>query len=142
MAAFAYTAGLAAIMGSTDLSSATVQAMLVTSGYTPDIDHDFVSETTPGSNELSGTGYSRKTLGTKTITKDDTNNRAVFDAADLTWTSIDAGTAAAVILFIFVTGDSDSILLLHIDNGGFPAITDGGDLTIAWSVNGIFYLAG
>lgn len=123
--------------GDRDLLTGTIQVMLVDSGYTFDASHDNPDDG-PAANELSGTGYARKTLASKTVTEDATYG-AVFDAADLTWTGINAGTADAAIIFIFVSDDTDSILLAYIDSGGFPAATNGGDLTITWHTTGIFY---
>lgn len=141
MASFMYNRALERILnGDLLVASDTLKAMLVTSGYSANKDDDFVADTTPGSNELSGTGYSRKTLASKTVTRDDTNDRAEFDAADLTWTGINAGTAAAVIIYEEVTNDADSVLIAYIDSGGFPVTTNGGDLTVAWNAQGIFYI--
>jgi hypothetical protein len=122
------------------LTGETLKAMLVNSGYSFDPDHDFVADLTPGSNELSGTGYAagfsgagRKTLGSAALAEDDTNDRSYADYADLTWTAINAGTAAALVLYISKTSDADSILLGYVNSGGFPKVTNGGDLVVQWS---------
>lgn len=47
----------------------------------PDIDADTYISDLAG--ELSGGGYVRKTLASKTVTTDDTNNRTIVDAADV-----------------------------------------------------------
>lgn len=137
MASFLYNRGL--LTGPTALAGATVKAMLVNSSYTPNKDHDYVSDG-PAANELSGTGYAsgfsgsgRKTLASFAATVDDTNDRVYVDATDLTWASIDAGTAAALILYINGSSDADSVLLAYIDSGGFPKTTNGGDLIVEWS---------
>jgi hypothetical protein len=142
MASLVYTSGVAEFArGNHDWLTGNAVAILVTSGYTADIDHDFISDLTPGSNELSGTGYSRKVLGTKTVTNDDTNDRAALDAADVTWTGINtAGDAAAVVIAIDTGNDATSPLLAYIDTGGFPIVTNGGDVTIQWDSNGIYAL--
>lgn len=118
-----------------------LRVLLITNGYTVDADDIFVDALTPGSNELSGTGYARLVLASKAVTKDDTNDRAEGDAADVLWTGIDAGTAQAAILFVQVTNDADSWLVCYIDTGGFPITTNGGDLTIQWNAEGILQLA-
>ena len=142
MASFLYQKGVTESLKSEDLIAGTIKVLLVTSGYTPNKDHDFVSDLVPGTNELSGFGYERKTLTNKTLTEDDANDRAVFDDGDdVTWTAIDAGTAAAAVLFIQKTNDADSILLAYIDSGGFPFTTNGGDLVIEWNAAGIFYIS-
>jgi hypothetical protein len=135
----AYNNGKLAVLTS-GLTGLTIKAMLVTSGYVFDPDHLVVADTSPGSNELSGTGYvagfagaGRKTLGSGALALDLVGDRASYDAADLTWTAITAGTAAALILYLSKTSDSDSPLLAYIDSGGFPKVTNGSDLQIQWS---------
>ncbi len=134
--------------GTIDLLTDTIKVMLVTSSYVANADDDLVDA--GGANdavdhELSGTGYTagwsnsgRKTLGTKAISEDDPNDRAEFDAADLTWSAINAGTAAAAIL-IKEGGadDTTSRLIAYIDTGGFPIVTNGGDLNVNWNAEGI-----
>ena len=123
------------IDGNFNWASLDVRLLLVDSGYTYDKDHDFVADV--AANELSGTGYARKTLTGEATSQDDVNNRAEGDANDPTWTAINAGTAAAAILFAFVTNDADSWLIAHIDTGGFPITTNGGDLTIQFNAEGV-----
>lgn len=123
-----------------DLTSTSVGALLVYSTYTFDRDHNVVTDLT---NEASGTGYARKTsIGSKTWTQDDTNDRVAFDAEDLTWTSMDTGatTLGGVVLYFNTGTDSTSELICYIDTGGFPKAVQGVDLTIQWDANGIFYL--
>ncbi len=149
MASLVYNRAKKEIMdGTIDLLTDTLKIMLVTSSYVANADHDFVDEAganDPIDHELSGTGYTagfggsgRKTLSSKTATEDDANDRAEFDdGADITWTAIDAGTAAAAILYKHNTADTDSVLIAYIDTGGFPVVTNGGDLTIQWNAEGI-----
>lgn len=136
-----YTNGVAAIMnGSVDLLTATVKAMLVTSGYTFDDTDSVVNDVTPGSNELSGAGYSRLTLGSKAVSPDTGAGRTYFQAGNLSWTGINAGTADAVILEVDTGDDATSTLVCYIDDGGFPVLTNGGNLSVTWAAAGIFYL--
>jgi hypothetical protein len=130
--------------GTIDLVANTLKLLLVNSGYTPNADDDFVS--TASGSELSGTGYAsgfggagRKTLASIAITEDDTNDRGKFTAANVTWTAIDAGTAARAILYKHLTSDAASVMIAAYD-GGFPKTTNGGDLTVSWHADGIFYL--
>ena len=100
--------------------------------------------------ELSGTNYAggyggsgRKTLSSKVITRDDVNDRAEFSAAPVTWTAINAGTAAAAVIIRerSLTGDTMSELIAYINTGGFPITTNGGDLTLTWNAEGILQLS-
>ena len=152
MASIVYNRAKKEIMdGTIDLLADTIKAMLVTSSYVANPDHDFVDAggaNDPVDHELSGTGYAagyagagRKTLASKTATEDDANNRAEFGAANLAWTAINAGTAAAVIIFKNgVSDDTTSKLIAYIDSGGFPITTNGGDLNVTWNVEGILQL--
>lgn len=146
MASAVYNKGKYQILsGSTDLLNDTIKVMLVDSDYSFDADHNFVSQVS--SDELSVSGYTggfngagRKTLASKTVTEDDTNDRAYFDAADLTWTSLATGaTIGGAILIKEVTNDTDSVLLAFIDLTNTP--TNGGDVTVAWNADGIIRLA-
>lgn len=136
--------------GTIDLLADTIKVMLVNNTYTFNPDDDFIGSGggTVGGAELSGTGYTggfngagRKTLGTKSITEDDTNNRAVFAAANSQWSAINAGTIAACVLVKEGTTDADSKLIAYIDNAAqFPLVTNGGDVTIAWNAAGILQI--
>ena len=129
-----------------DLSSAgvTVRVALVTSSYdmatatTGGADaHNFYSNLT---NEVTGTGYTAggAALASKTVTKDTTNDRGTFDAADLTWTTATV-TARGCVLYVDTGTPSTSPLICYIDFGA-DKTTTAADFTIQWSASGIFYL--
>jgi hypothetical protein len=119
-----------------DLLDNTIKIALCTSSYTLDRDaHTFFDDIT---NEVTGTGYTAggATLASKTITKDDANDRSVFDAADVSWTSstitarygimyMDSGTASTSPLIACLDFESDQ----SSSNGTF---------TIQWNASGIF----
>lgn len=124
------------LIGNSSLNWATddIRVLLLDNAdpYTFSPDHNFVADLTPATNELAGTGYVRKVLGSKAVTENDTNDRAELDAADVVWTGLNAGTAKAAVVFRQVTTDADSELLFYMDSG-FPFTSNGGDLT--WQVN-------
>jgi len=133
-----------------DLLNDTIKVMLVGSTYSSTVDDSFVSPTIAAGQELSGTNYAggyggsgRKTLSSKVITRDDVNDRAEFSAAPVTWTAINAGTAAAAVIIRerSLTGDTMSELIAYINTGGFPITTNGGDLTLTWNAEGILQLS-
>lgn len=125
--------------GTIDWDGDTIKVMLVGETYTPDKDHNFVSEVV--STELSGTGYERKSLENKTVVQDDVNDVAKVDADDITWESIQAGTAKGMVVYKQGSSDTDSILIAYIDEGGFPVVSNGGDLIMEFHSNGIIQLA-
>ena len=86
-------------------------------------------------------GDGNEGLAGKTVTQDDTNNRAEFDANDVTWTGINAGTAAACVVYKDTGNNATSPLIAYIDSGGFPVTTNGGDLTITWNSQGIVQIS-
>lgn len=105
-------------------------------------DLNTVSQVT--SNELSGTGYARVTLGTLSLTEDDTGDRAVFSAANpATYTAINAGTIAGGWVYIRVGGsdvDASDLLVCFLDCTDL--VTNGGDVTLSFdATNGILTLS-
>lgn len=134
-----------------DLLNDTIKMGLSTSVHTVDRDDDFLDDGTASdfsSGELTGTGYTagfggagRKTLASKTITVDKTNDRAEFDHADVTWTGINAGTAARATYLKEITNDAASKVIANVDDGGFPITTNGGDLTFQVNAEGALQLS-
>jgi len=124
----------------------TLKVMLLGTGtpYTQNPDHRFVSSVVASEIAVSGYtggfgGAGRKTLASRTLVADDSNDRGVFDAADVTWTALGAGdTIAFVVLFKELTSDALSPLIAVFDVTDTP--TNGGDITIQWSSNGLITL--
>jgi hypothetical protein len=102
----------------------------------PDIDADtYISDL---SGEITGGGYSRKTLAGKTITTDDTNNRSVFDATDVQWTGLT--NAFRYYVVAKSTGnDATSRVIVGHDIGSTQTI-DNGIYDITWPASGVFYM--
>lgn len=126
-----------------ELASATLKAIPLRSTYTPNPDHKFVSDLV--AHECSVTGYTggfggagRKVIGSKTITEDAANNRAVFDAADPSaWTGLAAGnTLRYVAIAEEITDDAASRVVAVVDLQS-DFVTNGGDLTVQWNAVGI-----
>lgn len=150
MASFVYGRGaLRLIIGNgqtptIDYIADTMQVGLSTSSHVPNKDDTFLDDA--GADdfidfELSGTGYARQTIASgKTIAYDTANDRVEIDGADVTWTGINAGTAAQATLHRDNTTDATAPLLANIDTGGFPIVTNGGDVTIQWNAEGIIHL--
>lgn len=126
------------------IGDAGVKVILASTAYTPDKDHDFADSITGGgTKELSGTGYAagfggsgRKALASKTVTKDNATDAAFFDAADVTWTGINAGTIGYAVVIKEVTNDADSPILCVVDVADL--VTNGSDYTLQWATDGVF----
>lgn len=138
MASQCYNAGINGIGdASINFTANTIGVMLVQSSYTMDPDHNFVS--TIVASEVTAAGYSRQTLGGKTVTKDDTNNRSVFDGSDVaTFGSIAAGqTIGGIVIFKNTGADATSVLIAFLDTADTP--TNGSAVGATWAATGIFY---
>lgn len=99
-----------------DLLVDTIQAMLLTSAYAPNIDtEEFVADIV--GDEVAGGGYARKTLAGKATTVDNANDRSEFTADNLDW-SADSFTTARILVFFKNTGnDATSALICYFDFG-------------------------
>lgn len=125
--------------GQLDLDADDIRCALVTSSYTENRDHNFMSDIT---NELSGGNYSRQALAGESVTEDDTNDWAKFDANDRLFAALQAaaGTPAKAIIFKFVTTDADSPMLASLALTS-PPVPNGGDYTIVFGTNGLITFA-
>jgi hypothetical protein len=117
-----------------DMSAAgtAFKVMLLTSSYTPNADHDTTADL---SGEITNSGYTAggATLASKTVTLDDANDRAYWDAADVTWTSLAGSpdTPAYAVVYHSASGD---LVSCHSLTGSAP---NGTDFTLTWSASGI-----
>jgi hypothetical protein len=119
-------------------AAAALKCMLVTSSYTPDIDaHTKKSDIT---NEVVGAGY---TAGgaelTATVTVDNSSDKGIFDASDLTWGSSTI-TARGAVIYKDTGLPSTSPLICYVDFGTNKSSTNG-DFTIQWASTGIITLS-
>ena len=115
-----------------NLASDTIKVALVDTGtYTVNIaTHQFYSSVT-------GVVGTPQTLASKTVTN------GVFDAADVTFTSVTGATVEALIIYKDTGSSATSPLIAYIDTATGLAVTpNGGDITITWDngANKIFAL--
>lgn len=132
------SAKTALLNGGIDLLSDTLKVALVSASYVPDVDtHQYYDDVT---DEISGTGYTAggKTLTGKTITQDDANDCARFDAADPTW-SVSTFTTRAAVIYIDTGTPATSPLLAYVDFSQDYSQT-GEDFTIEWHADGVLTL--
>lgn len=118
-----------------DLDSDTIKVMLCTSSYSPNQDsHDFKDDVT---NEVSSSGYTAggAALANKTVTQDDTNNLAKFDADDVTWSGVTFSARYAVLYKD--TGVASTSPLIALIDFGSDQSPSSANFTIQWSANGI-----
>ena len=126
----------ALLAGEIDLDAHTIKVALVT-GYTPDTDaHTGWSDVS--GDEVSGMGYSAggEALANKAVSLESGDDRGKFDADDVTWSSLDAGTPSHAILYD--DSHASDALIGYIE---ISTASNGGDYTLQWSSDGIVYLA-
>jgi hypothetical protein len=131
MASFVTNEGAESLQdGSITWGSDTIRARLVDAAVTPTLN-------TTSMTGMTGIGTDQ-TLASKTRTKDTSNSRIVYDAADPTWTAVAGGsTVGWVIVYKFVTDDAGSTPIFVIDVTNLP--TNGSDITWPISADGIGY---
>ena len=119
--------------GDIDLATDTIKAVLVdTATYTYSAAHDFLDDI-PSGERVATSGA----LASKTITN------GVFDAADVTFTSVTGDQAEAIVLYKDTGAEGTSPLICYIDTGtNLPVTPNGGDITVSWDngANKIFAL--
>ena len=126
--------------GTIDMDTNTIKVALCTSGYTPNIDsHTFYSDIT-STQVANGNGYTTggAEITTKTITVNTTSDFAVFDGADVTWSSSTITARYAVIYKSTGTSTTDP-LIAYVDFGS-DKTSDNGNFVISWSTDGILKL--
>jgi hypothetical protein len=133
--------------GTINLLTDAIRTILVNSTYTA-ARTDLVADA-GGSNdvvdaEINVTGYSRgwggtgrKALASKTVAVDQANNRAEFDAADLTWTGLGSGATIAAMVLVKegVANDTTTRLIAYLDVT--DTATNGGDIGFTFDTEGI-----
>lgn len=101
----------------------TIKAALVSTAYTYSDSHEFFSSA------------SASVVGTPATLTDKTTTDGVFDAADVSYAALAAGSTVKALLIYKDTGiASTSPLLGYMDAiTGFPMATSGSDVLIPWS---------
>jgi hypothetical protein len=125
--------------GEYDLNADDIRVRLEMTNTTADTQNDgivnFANFTTNDPSD--GSGYVDKALATEAVNKDDANDRAEFDADDVTWTALGAGTRAlaGAVIYKFVDGtNANDLPIAWVE---FSATPDGSDFTISWNAEGI-----
>jgi len=138
--------------GQFDLVNDTIKVALISdnTAYTFDPDaHTFVNDILDGgttAEEFAGSGYSRQTLTNNAVTQDDTDDEGVFDADDVTFSSLDGDTIQGIIVYQQIGGDDttpgDDRVLAVVDddsagsNSDLPLTTNGSDVTFSFNAEG------
>jgi hypothetical protein len=115
-----------------DLNDGDVRVILVdTNDYTYSSAHDMLDDVAAGSRVKVSTALQNTTV-----------TNGLFDADDITLSSVTGDQSEALIIYIHTGTESTSRLVAYIDTGvtGLPVTPNGGDINLAWSASGIFQL--
>jgi len=112
----------------------TVKATLVDlADYTYNAAHDFYDDVPSGAR-----------VATATLSSGKSYTNGVFDADDITFTSVTGDQSEALIIWIDTGVESTSRLVAFLDTGitGLPVTPSGGNITVTWDsgANKIFAL--
>ena len=128
-----------------DTGGATVKAVLCMNTTTCDTENDAIVNVDDFStlDRSNATGYADVTLASQVVNKDDGNDRAEFDATDISFSGLSGDASRdylGVLLIDFQTNDADSVVIAWIE---FPAeisltVTQ---VDVTWNAEGILQLA-
>ena len=133
MANFWYTAALTALMnGDLDLVNDDIRAVLVKSTHTPQRDaHDNLDDISGGDRVATSGALQNKSV-----------SAGSWDADDYTFSALSGAAFSQVILYKHTGTESDSTLILRIDQGAnLPYTPDGSDFDLVWAAAGIARLS-
>lgn len=126
--------------GTIDLDTDDLKVMLLTSSHTQNKDtQEFIDDVS--ANEVSGAGYTAggKAVTGASVTVNNTTDKGVFDADDVTWTNATI-TARYAALYVDTGSPSTSPIVQIFDLGSDKSST-AGDFSLQWSANGILTAA-
>lgn len=146
MASFMYNAGVLCILQKAiDANALDLRARLVMTNTTVDTENDAKDHlddfTTMDTHD--GSGYVEKTCASIAVAVDDTNGGATLDFADITWSSLGAGTRSIEGVLIYhqdSAADSGRIPILFFDTANVAS--NGGDVTLTVNASGAFRITG
>ncbi len=134
------------INGGLDLNSNDIRARLVMTNTTCDTEVDAINTLSNYTtiDPCNATGYADVALGSEAVNTDDTNNRAEFDANDVSFSGLGGDASRAiqgVLLYKYVDGtNANDIPIAFIEfSSTIPATAT--QVDIPWNVEGILQLA-
>lgn len=127
--------------GDMDLNADTMKLLIGMTNTTADTDVDSDNVSNFTLDEMDGANYARQTLANIAVNVDDVNDRAEFDADDVTIAGLGNGTRSmqGFLIFEFITNDAGSFPLCWGDFAS-PINPGGSDFTIQWNAEGIVWL--
>lgn len=128
--------------GDLDLNSDDLRLLLLMTNTTADTDVDADNTGDYTLDEMDGANYARQALGNEAVNVDDSNDRAEFDAEDVSIASLGNGTRQmqGALIHEHITNDAGSFPFVYVEFSS--TINPGGStFSIQWSAEGIAQLA-
>lgn len=117
------TAGILGESSSTLMATGDVRAILCDSNYVPAASDQYLSEIDAGWR-----------VGSAVALTGETVSGGVFDATDITFSSVSGDDVYTIVLYLHTGVEGTSTLVGYIDAFvGRPIVPNGGDITISWS---------
>ena len=130
--------------GEIDLATDDIRAILCMTNTTCDTEDEIATVSAFAIlDECDATGYARIDMAGLTVTQDNPNNRAEFDANDLSFTGLGGdGTRdyQGVLIYKHVTNDADSIPLFFVEFTNQPLPKEASQVDVPWNSEGIYQL--
>lgn len=126
-------------------TTASFYISLLSNNYVPDESHSFasafsgaeLSTVVAGASFVPGfNGTTRISITGRVLNNNNTSHQAEFQMNTVTWSTINAGTAHAFVIFQQTTSDGLSRLLTYNSLGGFPITTNGTNFTLSFTSAG------
>lgn len=128
--------------GDLDLNSDDLRLLLLMTNTTADTDVDADNTGNYTLDEMDGANYARQALGNEAVNVDDSNDRAEFDADDVSIASLGNGTRQmqGALIHEHITNDAGSFPFVYVEFSS--TINPGGStFSIAWNSEGIAQLS-
>ena len=130
--------------GTIDLNTDDIRGILCMTNTTVDTEDDIQTTSAFTTlDECDATGYARLALASEAVNIDTVNNRAEFDANDLSFTGLSGNATRAIqgiLLHEHITNDASSLPIVFVDFAS-DIPTTATQIDIPWNVEGIMQAA-
>jgi hypothetical protein len=134
------------VNGTIDLNTHDIRARLVMSNTTCDTEVDAINDLADYStiDPCNSTGYADVALSSEAVNVDDANNRAEFDAVDVSFTGLGGDASrniVGVLIYKYVDGTNANDLPIQYVEFTAPIPSTATQIDIPWSTEGILQIA-
>ena len=133
------------LLGDWSAAGGSFYYTLVNASYVPNEAHSMMSQLSGF--ELSSArhtgGYNgtiRVSMTGRSVFTNITSHQAEFRASAVCYTGLSAGTAVAGVVLKQAGSDGNSPLVAYVSTGGYPLVTNNGNVTISFYNSGVFNL--